>query len=60
MKFKIEMRDGTDIYANDICMYTGLSRVGIWSGFEQIDSIKLSDVYAIYALYPDDTITIFV
>lgn len=60
MKFKIVMRDGTIIYANDICMYAVLQRVGIWACFQEIEQIKLSAVYAIEALFPDEDVTIFV
>lgn len=60
MKFKIEMRDGTVIYANDICIYGLCGRVGVWTGSEEIDSLELEDVYWIWLLDPVCNICIYV
>lgn len=60
MKFKIEMRDGTVIYANDICIYGLSGIVTIWAGGEEIDSRKLEDVRWIWLLDPVLNICIFV
>lgn len=61
MRFKIERRDGTIIYANDICMNGGiLQKVGIWTDAGEIDSMELSDILFIWALFPDHNILIFV
>jgi len=60
MKFKIERRDGTVIYANDICINGGcLQTVAVWSGGKAIDSMDLADINFIWALYPDRDIAIF-
>lgn len=62
MRFKIDRRDGTIIYANDICISGGiLQKVGIWTAAAEIDSMSLDDVSLIWALFPDhNTILIYV
>lgn len=60
MKFKIEMRDGTVIYANDICIYRISGKVTVWAGCEEIDSLDLKDVYWIWLLDPVLNICIYV
>jgi hypothetical protein len=61
MKFKIERRDGTVIYANDICMNAGcLQRVTVWAGLEEIDDMSLDAVKAIWLLDPVRSILIYV
>lgn len=61
MRFKIERRDGTIIYANDICMTGGfLQSVGIWANDEEIDRMNLSDILWIWVLDPVHDILIFV
>lgn len=60
MKFKIEMRDGTVIYANDICIYGITAKVSIWADSKEIDCICLVDVRWIWLLDPVCNICIFV
>lgn len=53
MKFKINLMDGTVIYANDICIYRPFCRrVGIWANGEEIDSIDTDRVHDIWLLFP--------
>ena len=62
MRFKIERRDGTVIYANDICINNSLCApwIGIWADDEEIDTVNLSDIDSVWLLDPVRDICILV
>lgn len=54
MKFKIEMKDGTVIYANDICIHGGISQeLDVWNAGYAIDHFDLSNILCIWVLFSD-------